>query len=152
MHMDPHTHMYARVFEKHCFYAWASARRETLGKKMDASDAYRLLDKKADLAAVSEALSHKANDDTVSALLSKVDDALDLSSKFDALQRDVAHKLGAEKDFYAKLDGLARIEDVNKALLEVRRPGAHDICATRSRSSGLATLGLPCPSYAHYVE
>lgn len=57
---------------------------------------------------------------SVSTSTPQVDDALDLSSKFDALQRDVAHKMGADKDLLSKLDGLAKIEDVNKALLEAR--------------------------------
>ncbi|KAG2452969.1 hypothetical protein HYH02_002306 [Chlamydomonas schloesseri] len=93
--------------------------REALSKKADAVEVYRLLDRKADAAAVSEALSHKAGQETVDALLSKVDGALDLAGRVDALQRDVDTKLNEAKNLYSAMEGLARVEDVNKALLEV---------------------------------
>ncbi|GIL69541.1 hypothetical protein Vretimale_13635 [Volvox reticuliferus] len=93
--------------------------RETLSKKADAVEVYRLLDRKADAAAVMEALQHKASQETVDAVLSKVDNALDLTARLDALQRDVDSKLSEAKSLYATIEGLARVEDVNKALLEV---------------------------------
>ncbi|GLI62651.1 hypothetical protein VaNZ11_005299 [Volvox africanus] len=93
--------------------------RETLSKKADAVEVYRLLDRKADAAAVMEALQHKASQETVDAVLSKVDNALDLTARLDALQRDVDSKLSEAKSLYTTIEGLARVEDVNKALLEV---------------------------------
>ncbi|PNH03656.1 hypothetical protein TSOC_010260 [Tetrabaena socialis] len=93
--------------------------RESMSKKADAVEVYRLLDRKADAAAVTEALQHKASQETVEAVLSKVDGALDLASRLDALQRDVDGKLSEAKSLYTAMEGLARVEDVNKALLEV---------------------------------
>ncbi|GLC46051.1 hypothetical protein PLESTM_001819700 [Pleodorina starrii] len=93
--------------------------RDSLSKKADAIEVYRLLDRKADATAVTEALQHKASQDTVEAVLSKVDTALDLTTRLDALQRDVDTKLSEAKGLYQTIEGLARVEDVNKALLEV---------------------------------
>ncbi|KAG2483934.1 hypothetical protein HYH03_017254 [Edaphochlamys debaryana] len=96
-----------------------TAVREALGKKADAVETYRLLDRKADVSAVTEALSHKASQDTVDLVLAKVDSALDLAARVDALQREVDAKLAEAKSIYTALEGMARVEDVNKALLEV---------------------------------
>ncbi|GFR46717.1 hypothetical protein Agub_g8340 [Astrephomene gubernaculifera] len=96
-----------------------TAFREGLSKKADAVEVYRLLDRKADAAAVTEALQHKASQETVDAVFAKVDNALDLAARLDALQRDVDNKVGEAKAIYQTMEGMARVEDVNKALLEV---------------------------------
>ncbi|KXZ50641.1 hypothetical protein GPECTOR_15g325 [Gonium pectorale] len=88
-----------------------TAFRETISKKADAVEVYRLLDRKADATAVTEALQHKASQETVDMVLAKVDNALDLSARVEALQRDVESKIGEAK-VCAELENKAPVNEI----------------------------------------
>jgi len=113
---DTRAEVHARVTQLEDLHGAALAR------KADAAEVARVLaETKAELGGLQDALATRASAVAVAALEAQVAQAGQLAARLDALQRDVAHKMSADRAVYAALEGKAATEDVNKALLEVCR-------------------------------
>ncbi|KAJ9516666.1 hypothetical protein QJQ45_015167, partial [Haematococcus lacustris] len=106
-----------------------------LARKAEGSEVASLArDSKAELAGLREAVGSRAPASALAAVESQVAALSSVSSRLDALQRDVANKMSTDLRVYASLETKANVDDVNKAstaqrgfedTLSIRRANCH---------------------------